>query len=162
MITEFRRLADIFEETVRISGSARKSANWMMGETMRLIKERELDADQVRFSPQHLAELIRAVEKGMVNNKTAKEIFEKIFDEDVEPIGYMKKHNLMMVEDKGLLEETADRILASNPKSIEEYLEGKEKVMGFFVGQMMKELKGKANPQSIQQVMKEKLEALKP
>ncbi|MEY8337011.1 Asp-tRNA(Asn)/Glu-tRNA(Gln) amidotransferase subunit GatB [Lachnospiraceae bacterium 62-35] len=161
VITESRRLADIFEETAGISGSARKSANWIMGETMRLIKERELDANQVSFTPSHLAELIQAVEEGMVNHKTAKEIFEKIFDEDIEPIAYMKEHNLMMVEDKELLEETADRILASNPKSIEEYLEGKEKVMGFFVGQIMKELKGKANPQSIQQVMKEKLEALK-
>lgn len=161
IITESRNLADIFEETANLCKSGKKAANWIMGETMRLVKERETEADLVKFTPAHLAALIQAAEEGKVNNKTAKEIFEKIFDEDIEPLAYMEANNLTVVEDDSLLEAAADKVISGNPKSVEEYISGKEKVMGFFVGQLMKEMKGKANPQAAQKVIREKLESLK-
>ncbi len=132
-----------------------------MGETMRLLKERNREPGQVDFTPEHLADLIRAAEEGKVNDRTAKAIFEKIFDEDVEPLAYMEEHNLTAVNDDSLLAEAAEKLIIANPNSVEEYLNGKDKVMGFFVGRLMKEMKGKANPQSAQKIIREKLEARK-
>ena len=160
-ITESRNLADIFEETAKLCGSGKKAANWIIGETLRLVKEREADPDQVRFTPAHLAALIQAAEEGKVNNRTAKEIFEKIFDEDVEPMEYIRANDLATVADSSLLEEAADRVIQANPGSVEEYLGGKEKVMGFFLGQIMKEMKGKADPKAAQKIVKQKLEERK-
>ena len=160
-ITESRNLADIFEETAKLCGSGKKAANWIIGETLRLVKEREADPDQVRFTPAHLAALIQAAEEGTVNNRTAKEIFEKIFDEDVEPMEYIRANDLATVADSSLLEEAADRVIQANPGSVEEYLGGKEKVMGFFLGQIMKEMKGKADPKAAQKIVKQKLEERK-
>ncbi len=160
-ITESRNLADIFEETAKLCGSGKKAANWIIGETLRLVKERETDPDQVRFTPAHLAALIQAAEEGTVNNRTAKEIFEKIFDKDVEPMEYIRANDLATVADSSLLEEAADRVIQANPGSVEEYLGGKEKVMGFFLGQIMKEMKGKADPKAAQKIVKQKLEERK-
>ncbi len=160
-ITESRNLADIFEETAKLCGSGKKAANWIIGETLRLVKEREADPDQVRFTPAHLAALIQAAEEGTVNNRTAKEIFEKIFDKDVEPMEYIRANDLATVADSSLLEEAADRVIQANPGSVEEYLGGKEKVMGFFLGQIMKEMKGKADPKAAQKIVKQKLEERK-
>ena len=161
VITGSRNLADIFEETAEFCGNAKKAANWIMGETMRLIKERDREPDQVDFTPEHLADLIQAAEEGKVSDRTAKAIFEKIFDEDVDPLAYMEEHNLTTVNDDGLLAEAAEKLLEENPKSVEEYLNGKDKVIGFFVGQLMKGMKGKANPQSVQKIIREKLEERK-
>ena len=160
-ITESRNLADIFEETAKLCGSGKKAANWIIGETLRLVKERETDPDQVRFTPAHLAALIQAAEEETVNNRTAKEIFEKIFDDDVEPMGYIRSNDLATVADSSVLEEAADRVIQANPGSVEEYLGGKEKVMGFFLGQIMKEMKGKADPKAAQKIVKQKLEERK-
>ena len=115
----------------------------------------------MRFTPAHLAALIQAAEEGTVNNRTAKEIFEKIFDEDVEPMEYIRANDLATVADSSLLEEAADRVIQANPGSVEEYLGGKEKVMGFFLGQIMKEMKGKADPKAAQKIVKQKLEERK-
>lgn len=159
IITESRHLADIFEETAEFSGSPKKAANWIMGETLRLVKERAMEPEQVSFTPEHLALLIQEVEKGSINNQAAKEVFEKIFDEDVEPLAYIEAHGLKTVEDTGLMEEVLSKVIASNEKAVGEFKSGKEKVLGFLVGQVMKEMKGKANPGKVGELLREKLKA---
>ena len=157
LLTQSKHLADLFEETVKESQNPKKTANWFIGETLRLLKDRAMEAEELHFTPKHLADLILMVEKGEVNNQNAKKVFEKIFDEDVEPNVYVEANGLKTVEDTGMLEAVVDKVLADNPKTVEEYHSGKTKVLGFLVGQVMKQMKGKANPASVNKMLMEKL-----
>ena len=157
LLTQSKHLADLFEETVKESQNPKKTANWFIGETLRLLKDRAMEAEELRFTPKHLADLILMAEKGEVNNQNAKKVFEKIFDEDVEPKAYVETNGLKTVEDTGMLESVVDKVLADNPKTVEEYHSGKTKVLGFLVGQVMKQMKGKANPASVNKMLMEKL-----
>ena len=158
LITESRHLSEIFEETAKLSNRPKKAANWIIVDTLRLVKENGMDADDVNFSAKHLADLILLMEKGEVNNQGAREVFEHIFAEDVEPLTYAKAKGLRIAPaDDGELEAAIDQMLAANQDSVEAYRNGKEKVFGFLVGQVMKEMKGKANPQEVNRILKEKL-----
>ena len=161
ILTESRHLAGLFEETAAIYGNAKKTANWFMGEVLRLTKDKAMDPEQVSFSPKHLADLLVMVEKSEVSPQNAKKVFEKVFAEDIDPVAYIEEHGLKIVEDTGLLEETINRILDANPGPLSELLGGKDKVMGFFVGQIMKEMKGKANPASVRETLMKEVEKRK-
>lgn len=161
ILTESRHLAGLFEETAAIYGNAKKTANWFMGEVLRLTKDKAMDPEQVSFSPKHLADLLAMVEKSEVSPQNAKKVFEKVFDEDIDPVSYIEEHGLKIVEDTGLLEETINKILDANPGPLSELLGGKDKVMGFFVGRIMKEMKGKANPASVRETLMKEVEKRK-
>ena len=161
ILTESRHLAGLFEETAAIYGNAKKTANWFMGEVLRLTKDKAMDPEQVSFSPKHLADLLVMVEKSEVSPQNAKKVFEKVFEEDIDPVAYIEEHGLKIVEDTGLLNDTLQKILEENPGPLEELLGGKEKVMGFFVGQIMKEMKGKANPASVRETLMKEVEKRK-
>ena len=128
-----------------------------MGEAMRLLKEHEMDPEDLRFSPANLAKLIGLVEAGTINGTVAKEVFEQIFAEDIDPEQYVKEHGLAAVNDEGELRATIEQIIADNPQSVEDYHNGKEKAIGFLVGQTMKAMKGKANPGLVNKILKELL-----
>ena len=161
ILTESRHLAGLFEETAAIYGNAKKTANWFMGEVLRLTKDKAMDPEQVSFLPKHLADLLAMVEKSEVSPQNAKKVFEKVFDDDIDPVSYIEEHGLKIVEDTGLLEETINKILEANPGPLSELLGGKDKVMGFFVGQIMKEMKGKANPASVRETLIKEVEKRK-
>ena len=161
LLTQSKHLADLFEETVKESQNPKKTANWFIGETLRLLKDRGMEAEELHFTPKHLADLILMAEKGEVNNQNAKKVFEKIFDEDVEPKAYVETNGLKTVEDTGMLESVVDKVLADNPKTVEEYHSGKTKVLGFLVGQVMKQMKGKANPASVRETLMKEVEKRK-
>ena len=152
-LTQSRHLAELFEKTADLCGNPKKAANWFLGETLRLLKERGLEEEEVEFSPEHLAALIASVEKGEVNNQGAKEVFEKIFDEDVEPMAYIEAHGLKISQSAGEAEAVVDKILAANADAVEKYKNGEEKVLGFLVGQIMKEMKGKCNPGQMKELI---------
>lgn len=157
ILTSEKRLADIFEETTALCGKPKKVSNWLMGETMRLLKEYALDADEITFSPEKLARLIELNEDGIVNGTVAKEVFEKIFTEDIDPDCYIEEHGLKMVHDEGELRAAVEKVLTDNPQSVSDYLGGKEKALGFLVGQTMKVTCGKANPAIVNALLKELL-----
>ncbi len=157
IITANKRLADIFEETVKLGSNPKKVSNWLMVETMYLLKEKGLEPDLVSFSPVNLAKLIKLAEDRVINGNVAKEVFEKIFDEDIDPEEYVKENGLMSVNDEGELRGVIEKIIAANPKSVEDINSGKLKAMGFLVGQTMKEMKGKADPASVNKILKELL-----
>ena len=161
ILTESRHLAGLFEETAAIYGNAKKTANWFMGEVLRLTKDKAMDPEQVSFLPKHLADLLAMVEKSEVSPQNAKKVFEKVFDDDIDPVSYIEEHGLKIVEDTGLLEETINKILEANPGPLSELLGGKDKVMGFFVGQIMKEMKGNANPASVRETLIKEVEKRK-
>ena len=133
ILTGSKKLSDLFEETTALCGKPKKVANWLMGETLRLLKENGQEPEDLQFSPKHLASLIELAEAGSVNNQVAKEVFEQIFAEDVDPEAYVEEHGLKTVNDTGLLEETARKVLENNPGPVEQYKSGKTKVLGFLV-----------------------------
>ena len=157
IITSYKNLADLFEATVALCNKPKEVSNWLMVETMRLVKESEIEMEALQLSPEKLATLIRTIDEGKINRTVAKEVFEQIFKKDIDPETYIQEHGLAMVSDDGLLRETIQRIMKENPQSVEDYHNGKEKALGFIVGQTMKEMKGKANPGLINQIVKELL-----
>ena len=157
IITGHKKFADLFEATTEICKKPKKVSNWIMGEIIRLLKENEMDPDQIRFSPEHLAKLVDLADAGSVTNTVAKEVFEKVFKEDIDPEAYVKEKGLLTVNDEGALRETVAKVVAENPQSVEDYHNGKEKAIGFLVGQTMKAMKGKANPALVNQILRELL-----
>lgn len=160
IITASKHLADLFEATVALCGKPKEVSNWLMVETMRLLKEREMEAEEISFTPDRLATLITMVENNQINRTVAKEVFEKIFTDNEDPEEYVAKHGLGMVSDSNLLRVTIEKILVDNPQSVADYKSGKVKAMGFLVGQTMKELKGKADPTAVNQLVKELLDSM--
>ncbi len=157
ILTESRHLADLFEETATLSGNPKKTANWFMGEVLRLVKEKGMEPEKVHFSAKHLADLLDMVKKKQVSAQNAKRVFEKVFDQDIDPVVYIEEKGLKIVEDTGLLKSTVTRILDENPEPLAQLLEGKDKVMGYFVGLIMKELKGKANPAGVREALADEI-----
>ena len=157
ILTGDKSFADLFEAAAAICGKPKKVSNWIMTETIRLLKENEMDPDQIRFSPEHLAKLVDLADAGSVTNTVAKEVFEKVFKEDIDPEAYVKEKGLLTVNDEGALRETVAKVVAENPQSVEDYHNGKEKAIGFLVGQTMKAMKGKANPALVNQILRELL-----
>ena len=157
IITGTKKMADLFEETTEICKLPKKVSNWLMVETLRLLKENDMDADQIRFSARNLAKLIELTEKKVINSSVAKEVFELIFSEDIDPELYVEKKGLKTVSDEGELRRVVQEIIQGNPQSVEDYRNGKEKAIGFLIGQTMKAMKGKANPETITFILKELL-----
>ena len=116
-----------------------------------------MDPEEVRFSPQHLAALIGLVERKVITGTVAKEIFEEMFESDIDPEQYAEEKGLKTVNDEGKLRKVVQEVIASNPQSVADYRKGKEKAIGFLVGQTMKAMKGKADPGMINQILKELL-----
>ena len=157
IITGSKHLADLFEAASAICGKPKKVSNWLMGETMRLLKESEMDPQELRVSPEHLAALVELADAGEINSTVAKEVFAHMFTDDVDPKQYVSEHGLGTVNDTDALRETIQKVMADNPQSVEDYHNGKEKAIGYLVGQTMKAMKGKANPTAVNQILKELL-----
>ncbi|MBO5487178.1 MAG: Asp-tRNA(Asn)/Glu-tRNA(Gln) amidotransferase subunit GatB [Eubacterium sp.] len=158
IITASKKMADIFEETVALCQKPKKVSNWLMGETMRLLKEKEMEPEDITFTPENLARLIELTDKGTLNSTVAKEVFEKLFAENIDVDKYVEEHGLGTVNDEGALRETIEKVIAENPQSVEDYKAGKKKAIGFLVGQTMKAMQGKANPGMVNQILTELLE----
>ena len=157
IITDSKHMADLFEETVAICKQPKKVSNWLMGETLRLLKEKSMDPEDIRFSPENLAKLIGLVDAKAINSSVAKEVFEIMFEQDVDPEHYVEEKGLKTVNDEGALRKTIEEVIAANPQSVEDYHNGKDRAIGFLVGQTMKAMKGKADPALVNQILKELL-----
>lgn len=158
VITSSKHMADIFEQTVAICNAPKKVSNWLMVETMRLLKEHDMEVEDIKFSPENLAKLIMHTEANTINSSVAKEVFEHVFTEDIDPEKYVEENGLKTVNDEGELRSTIEKIVEANPKSVEDYRAGKKKAIGFLVGQTMKQMKGKADPGMVNQILTEILE----
>lgn len=157
ILTSSKHMADMFEETIAICKKPKEVSNWLMVEAMRLLKEHEQDPEDMVFSPKNLAKLIGLVDKGTINRTVAKTVFEEIFARDTDPEAYVEEKGLKMVNDEESLRKTVTQILEANPQSVADYRGGKEKAMGFLVGQTMRAMKGKADPAIVNKIVKELL-----
>ena len=144
VITAERQIAYIFEDATKICGKPKEVCNYVMGELMRLMSETGTLAEELEMDPAKIAEIIELVTSGKINRTAAKEVFEAVFKENVDPNKYIEEHDLIMVDNSDEVEKIITQVINDNPKSIEDLKAGKTKARGFLVGQTMKALKGKA------------------
>lgn len=157
LITDSKHLADLFEETVAYGVPAKKVSNWLMTDTLRILKERNLDASDIGFSAKNLAALIDLAQRQAINSTVAKEVFEVMFETDTDPVSYVEEKGLGLINDEGALLKAVEQVLKDNPKSVEDYYNGRERAVGFLVGQAMKATGGKADPTSVRKLLEQKL-----
>ncbi len=155
ILTETKVLGDFYEKTARLAGKAsyKKVSNYIMGELLRLQKEREMETDTIPMSPEHLSELVHMTEENVITGTVAKQIFEVMFEKDCDPRVYATEQNLCIVTGEDVLEAAVSRILSEETGPVAEYLSGKEKVLGYLVGQTMKALQGKADAGTIRELL---------
>ena len=158
LITGQKALVDFFEETVALGAPAKEAANWMLGDMMRRLKEEEQEVKDMKLTPANLAALIRLVAEGAINRNTASRVFRAIFPDNADAAAYVKEHGLEQVHDEGLVQDAVARVLEANQGAAADYRGGNRKVLGFLVGQAMKELKGKADPRAVNQALLARLE----
>ena len=158
ILTEEKPIADLFEQAVAACGKPKEVSNWIMGETMAMMKEKSVPAENLALSGQALGAIVSAVSEGRLSRQSAREVFAYAFDggEDIE--GYIKAHGLEIVSDDSAYEQILSDVLAGCEKDVAQYRAGNQKVFGFLVGQAMKALKGKADPKKINQMLKAMLD----
>ena len=152
-----REVADYFEEVLQHFSGAKAAANWVMGELLGRLKKDGLEIADCPVSPQHLANLLALQEKGQISSKMAKGVFEEMFNTGKDPKAIVKEKGLVQITDVDALKAVVDKVLSANPQSVEDYKGGKDRAFGFLVGQVMKETRGRANPQLVTKLLKERL-----
>ena len=155
IITLYKPLADLFEAAVQKGSAPKEVSNWLMGETMRIVKDKGIEPDQVKLTGENFAKFLKLIENDVINKTVAKEVFEAIFDGGVNPEAYVEEHGLKMDNDTDGLKKIIEEVVANNPKAVADYQGGNKKAIGALVGQTMKATQGKANPQMINKILNE-------
>jgi aspartyl-tRNA(Asn)/glutamyl-tRNA(Gln) amidotransferase subunit B len=158
VLTASRSISEYFEGTASASGDPRTAANWVMGDLAAALKADDKDYADSPVSPEKLGELIALIGKGELTGKLAKEIFPKMYASGDSARDIMEREGLKQISDSGALEKIIDDVLAANPKQVEQYKGGKATVIGFLVGQVMKSSRGQANPATVNELLKSKLQ----
>ncbi len=158
ILTGSKHLADIFEETVALCNRPKEVSNWLMTDGMRLLKEHGQEPEDISFAPENLAKLVELVDNNVINRTVARSVFEAVFADNVDPSRYVEEKGLKVVNDTNQLRQVIEKILQENPQSVADYKAGKQKAMGFVVGQTMRAMKGKADPAVVNELAKELLE----
>ncbi len=166
ILTTEKELADYFESIIqnlakKNDETFKLASNWTMTDVLRVVNDRRIAFKDFPVTSKHLAEMISLIVDGTISGKIAKDVFEEMLKSNDSPKSIVEKKGLMQVSDSGAIEKVVDEILANNKDQVEKFLGGKEQVFGFFVGETMKAMKGKANPKIVNELLRKKLEALK-
>jgi aspartyl-tRNA(Asn)/glutamyl-tRNA(Gln) amidotransferase subunit B len=159
IITSTKPLAMYYEEVVRLFPEPKTVSNWIMGDLLRELKRDEREIDHCPVTPSHLAEMLSMIKDGTISGKIAKDVFEEMYRTGQKPSKIVQEKGWVQILDKGEIEKAIERAMQANPKLVEDYRHGKEKLFGFFVGEVMKETKGKANPKLLNELLKDKLKS---
>lgn len=159
LITESKRVADLFEKAVELCGKPKKVSNWIMGEMFRLMKDKSMEPEDLVLSPEHMAKLIDMTDAGTISASVARKVFEHVFTDDVDPEKYVEENGLKTVKDEGAIREAVEKVIADNPQAVADYKGGKEKALGALMGQSMRALKGKADAGAVREMLMEILNA---
>lgn len=157
ILTSSRRLADFYEETVKGFNNPKIVSNWVMGELLRILKEEGKELEEISLTPADLVEMLQLMEKGTISGKIAKTVFEDMFHTGKKAAKIVEEKGLTQISDEGELIAIVEEVLAKNQKSVEDYKNGKEKALGAIVGQIMKATKGRANPEMVNKLIKERI-----
>jgi len=158
VLTDDKAVADYFEACVKAYPQAKTVSNWITGELFRLLKETETGIEEVRITPAALAELLTLVEKGTINQNTAKAVLGEMFQSGRAAAEIVAEKGLAQISDADELGQIVEQVIAANPDQVTEYRAGKERLLGWFVGQVMKATRGKANPKLVPSLLKERLQ----
>ncbi|WP_066637111.1 Asp-tRNA(Asn)/Glu-tRNA(Gln) amidotransferase subunit GatB [Desulfolucanica intricata] len=157
VLTQSKEMADFFEDCLKVFPNPKTVSNWIMGDLSRLLNASNLEINDCKVKPELLAEMLIMIDKGTISGKIAKTVFEEMFTSGKDPGTIVKEKGLVQISDQEVIASIVDEVIAGNPKSVEDYKNGKEKAIGFLVGQVMKASKGKANPAVVNKLLKEKL-----
>jgi aspartyl-tRNA(Asn)/glutamyl-tRNA(Gln) amidotransferase subunit B len=146
VITSSKPLADLFEDSLQFTKDAKAVSNWIMGDLLGYLNSAGVELSQVKLTGRGLGEMIGLLEKGTINSKIAKTVFKEMLESDKLPQQIVEEKGLVQISDEGAILTIVEQVVAANPQSVEDYKAGKQKAIGFLVGQVMKESKGKANP----------------
>ena len=158
VLTDESSMATYFEKVVNEGGAAKSSANWITGDLAAYIKSNRLTFDQLPFQPNELAEMLKMIDTGEISGKIAKEILPELLSKGGSPKQLVQERGLGMIGDPKVIEEIIDQLILKHPNEVESFRSGKKKLLGFFVGQLMKETKGKADPKLANQILNKKLQ----
>jgi aspartyl-tRNA(Asn)/glutamyl-tRNA(Gln) amidotransferase subunit B len=157
-LTAERSLADYYEKAAEVSGNPRTAANWIRTELLRELEHAGLSASESPVSPEDLGALLRLIEEGKISGKQGKEVLIEMFASGKSATAIIAEQGLVQVSDTGEIDSIIDAVIAASPQQLEQYRAGKETLFGFFVGQVMKASKGKANPKVVNERLKTKLQ----
>jgi len=157
VLTSDKALAMYYEDVIKLCGKPKQASNWVMGDVLRFLNEEKRDIRQCPISAQSLADMIKLIEEGTISGKMAKDIIEDMYKTGLSPQEIIKKKGLVQITDEGEIVGTITAIIEANPNQLKDYRGGKEKLFGFFVGQVMKATQGKANPQLVNDLLKKML-----
>ena len=159
VITSSKKLADLFEQSLAYTKDAKAVSNWIMGDLLGYLNANNLELDEVKVTGQGLGEMIGLIEKGTISGKIAKTVFKEMLATGKSPQAIVEEKGLVQISDENLIRSVVEKVIEANPQSVADYRAGKEKALGFLVGQVMKETKGKANPALVNQLIIEKLKS---
>ena len=157
ILTSSKKTATFFEKTNEICNNPKAVSNWIMGDFARMLNEKEIEIDESKVTEENLATLISLIDKGTISSKIAKQIFEEMFETGENAKDIVEKRGLVQISDEGAIKEICQKVVDANPQSIADYKAGKDRAIGFLVGQIMKETKGKANPQMLNKMFAEEM-----
>jgi len=157
ILTSTKPLSAFYEETTRLFPEPKTVSNWMMGDLLRELKKDEREIDQCPVTPLHLAEMLKMIKEGTISGKIAKDVFEEMYRTGEPPAKIVKEKGWIQILDEAEIARAIQRVVDANPKLVDDYRKGKEKLFGFLVGEVMKETKGKANPKLVNELLRKKL-----
>ena len=157
LLTASKYLSNIFEDAEKICGNAKAVANWLLSDVSRILNEKELEPSDIPFTAEHLAKLVELIEKGTISSAIGKKVVTELFENPKDPEEIIKEKGWIQISDEGAIKEVVEKVIAANPQSVADFKAGKDKAIGFLVGQAMKETKGKANPQMLNKMFLEEL-----
>lgn len=157
LLTASKYLSNLFEEALAICGNAKAVANWILSDISRILNEKELEPENIPFTAEELAKMIQLIDKGTISSAIAKKVLTELFENPKDPEEIIKEKGWIQISDEGAIKEVVIKVLENNPQSVADFKGGKDKALGFLVGQAMKETKGKANPQMLNKMFLEEL-----
>lgn len=157
LLTSSKYLSNMFEAAEKICGNAKAVANWLLSDVSRILNEKELEPDSIPFTAEQLAKLVELIDKGTISSAIGKKVIEELFENPKDPEEIIKEKGWIQISDEGAIKQVVEKILEANPQSVADYKAGKDRALGFLVGQAMKETKGKANPQMLNKMFLEEL-----
>lgn len=158
ILTSSKDLADFYEDTVKYYDDPKQVSNWIMGDVLRRLKDEGLEISQLKFTSKDLADLLKLIKEGKISNNIGKKVLRSMFEEGKDPNTIVKEKGLIQISDEGKLNEIVEKILNENEQSVIDYKNGKDRALGFLVGQVMKATKGKANPQMVNSLIRKKIQ----
>ena len=158
LLTNSKYLSNMFEAAEKICGNAKSVANWLLSDISRILNEKEMEPDGIPFTAEHLAKVVELIDKGTISSAIGKKVVEELFENPKNPEDIIKEKGWIQISDEGAIKEVVLKVLANNPQSVADYKAGKDRALGFLVGQAMKETKGKANPQMLNKMFVEEMQ----